>query len=76
MRLTTSTEARASEAWAPLVADIDAATSELSEPELEAVTRFLERASDAVERQAARLSREADTVAHDALAVPLPALWA
>jgi DNA-binding MarR family transcriptional regulator len=76
VRLTASTEARAGEAWAPLVAEIDAATRELSGPEREAVTRFLDRASDAVERRVARMSREADAVAHDALVVPLPALWA
>jgi hypothetical protein len=40
------------------------------------VRRFLEGAADAAERHADRHVRDADSAAHDALAVPLPALWA
>jgi DNA-binding MarR family transcriptional regulator len=76
VRLTPSMQESATEAWSPLVADLDALAVELSEAEREAVTRFLERAGDAAERHADRLARDADTKAHDALAVPLPALWA
>jgi DNA-binding MarR family transcriptional regulator len=76
VRLTPAIEAAATETWAPLVADIDALALELSNDERELVRRFVERAADAAERHADRLAREADANAHDALAVPLPALWA
>jgi hypothetical protein len=64
------------DAWAPIVAEIDALALELSNHEREVVRRFVERAADAAERHADRLARKADANAHDALAVPLPALWA
>ena len=76
VRLTPAIAAWAAEAWAPFVADVDALTAALSPDEREVVRRFLEGAADAAERHANRLVRDADATAHDALAVPLPALWA
>lgn len=76
VRLTPAIQASATQTWAPLVADIDALALELSDSEREVVRRFLGRAADAAERHADRLARDADVSVHDALAVPLPALWA
>lgn len=76
VRLTPAIATWATEAWAPFVAEIDALASGLSDGEREVVRRFLEGAAEAAERHADRLVRDADTSAHDALAVPLPALWA
>jgi hypothetical protein len=76
VRLTPAVQASATEAWAPLVADLEALALELSETERDVVTRFLEHAADAAERHADRLAHDADANAHYALAVPLPALWA
>jgi len=76
VRLTPTIQASATDTWAPLVAEIDALALELSNHERELVRRFVERAADAAERHAERLAREADAHAHNALAVPLPALWA
>jgi DNA-binding MarR family transcriptional regulator len=76
VRLTPAIAAWATEVWVPFVADIDALARRLSEGEQEIVRRFLEGAADAAERHADRLVRDADASAHDALAVPLPALWA
>jgi hypothetical protein len=58
------------------MADLDDLALELPENEREAFSRFLEQAAHAAEHHADRLARQADTEAHDALAVPLPALWA
>jgi DNA-binding MarR family transcriptional regulator len=76
VRLTPEIAAWATEAWAPYVAEIEALASELSIGEHEAVRRFLDNAAQAAERHADRLVTDADATAHDALAVPLPALWA
>jgi DNA-binding MarR family transcriptional regulator len=76
VRLTPAIAKWATDAWAPFVADVDALASQLSDEEREVVLRFLEGAAEASERHADRLARDADTSAHDALAVPLPALWA
>jgi DNA-binding MarR family transcriptional regulator len=76
VRLTPAIAAWATDAWAPFVADVEALASALSEREQEVVQRFLESAAEAAERHADRLVRDADATAHDALAVPLPALWA
>jgi len=76
VRLTPEIAAWATEAWAPYVAEIEALASELSIGEHEAVRRFLDNAARAAERHADRLVTDADATAHDALAVPLPALWA
>jgi DNA-binding MarR family transcriptional regulator len=76
VRLTPAIATWATDAWAPFVAEIDARASRLSEGERDVVRRFLEDAAEAAERHADRLVRDADASAHDALAVPLPALWA
>ena len=76
VRLTPTIAAWATDAWAPFVADVDALASSLSDREQQVVRRFLEGAAEAAERHADRLARDADATAHDALAVPLPALWA
>jgi hypothetical protein len=76
VRLTPAIAAWASEAWAPFVAEIDALVEAMSPDERDVVRRFLEGAAGAAERHADRLVRDADASAHDALAVPLPALWA
>jgi DNA-binding MarR family transcriptional regulator len=76
VRLTPAIAAWATDAWAPFVAEVDALASSLPEQEREVVRRFLDGAAEAAERHADRLVRDADATAHDALAVPLPALWA
>ncbi len=76
IRLTPAIAAWASEAWAPFVAEVDALAAALPAGEQETVRAFLEGTADAAERHADRLVRDADASAHDALAVPLPALWA
>jgi DNA-binding MarR family transcriptional regulator len=76
VRLTPTMQQTATQAWAPLVAELDALSLELPQSDRKNVGRFLEQAADAAERHADRLAREADADAHDALAVPLPALWA
>jgi DNA-binding MarR family transcriptional regulator len=76
VRLTPDIAAWASKAWAPFVAEIDALVEAMRPDEREVVRGFLEGAAQAAERHADRLVRDADASAHDALAVPLPALWA
>jgi DNA-binding MarR family transcriptional regulator len=76
LRLTPTMEESATEAWAPLVAELEKLAQDLSVSERETVTRFLDRVADAAEQHADRLARDADARAQDALAVPLPALWA
>jgi DNA-binding MarR family transcriptional regulator len=76
LRLTPAIEESATDAWAPLIAELDQLTQALSPSERQSITRFLEGVADAAERDADRLARDADVQAHDALAVPLPALWA
>lgn len=61
---------------APLVSALDQLAHGLSASERESVTRLVERVADAAEQHADRLARDADARTHDALAVPLPALWA
>jgi DNA-binding MarR family transcriptional regulator len=76
VRLTPAIAAWATDAWAPFVAEVEALAASLSEREQQVVRRFLAGAAEAAERHADRLVRDADATAHDALAVPLPALWA
>lgn len=76
LRLTPQIHGWAAAIWAPLVAEIDTLVLELSSNEAETVRRFLESVADAVELHANRLVGDADATARDALAVPLPALWA
>ncbi len=76
VRLEPDLQARATEACASFVAEIDARVEQLSESEADAVLQFLESIADAAARHADRLAADADATARDALAVPLPALWA
>ena len=57
-----------------LVAEIDALVHDMSSKETDVVRAFLEAVADAAERHATRVAADADAAAHDALAVPLPAL--
>lgn len=74
--LTREIQAWATDAWAPLVVEIDALVQALSLSEGRAVQRFLESVAEGAERHAGRLAADADAASRDALAVPLPALWA
>jgi DNA-binding MarR family transcriptional regulator len=74
--LTPAIAAWATDAWAPFVAEVEGLAAALPEGEQEVVRRFLDGAAQAAESHADRLVRDADATAHDALAVPLPALWA
>jgi DNA-binding MarR family transcriptional regulator len=74
--LSTKIETWATDAWAPLVAEVDTLIQQLPSNEAQVVQGFLESVADAAERHANRLAADADATAHDALAVPLPALWA
>ena len=76
LRLTPEIQTWAADAWAPLVAEIDALVDDLSPKEAEVVRSFLEAVADAADRHATRVAADADAIAHDSLAVPLPALWA
>jgi hypothetical protein len=76
LRLTPEIQTWAADAWAPLVAEIDALVDDMSSKEAEVLRSFLEAVADAADRHATRVAADADAAAHDALAVPLPALWA
>ncbi|HEX7298881.1 MAG TPA: MarR family transcriptional regulator [Solirubrobacteraceae bacterium] len=76
LRLTPTIEEPASEAWAPLVAELDTLAQQLPGDARDVVARFLESVANAAEQHADRLARDADAHAQSALAVPLPALWA
>jgi DNA-binding MarR family transcriptional regulator len=76
LRLTPEIEARAGEALAPLVAEIDALTMRLSDAERALVADFLARVADAAERHADELARSADDAAPAAAGSPVPGLWA
>jgi DNA-binding MarR family transcriptional regulator len=76
LRLSTKIETWATDAWAPLVAEVDSLIRQLSPNEAAVVQGFVEAVADAAERHATRLAADADATAHDALAVPLPGLWA
>ena len=76
VRLTPAIQRLATEAWAPLAADIDSLVRQLADAEGQTVRRFVEGVADAAERHATRIAADADAAAHDALAVPLPPLWA
>jgi DNA-binding MarR family transcriptional regulator len=76
LRLTPTMEESATEARAPLVAELDTLAQDLPPGKREAVTRFLARVADAAEQHADRLSRDAAAHKQSALAVPLPPLWA
>jgi DNA-binding MarR family transcriptional regulator len=67
--------ARAEEALAPFLADIDELTRALSPADRARIERFLARAADLAEQHTDRLITEAQASAHDALDVPVPVLW-
>ena len=58
------------------MSEIDSLVNELTLNEAAVVRVFLASVADAAERHANRLAADADAAANDALAVPLPALWA
>jgi DNA-binding MarR family transcriptional regulator len=74
--LTSEIQRVAADAGAPLVAELDSLVQKLSADEAETVRRFIEGVAEAAERHATRIAADADAAAHEALAVPLPALWA
>jgi DNA-binding MarR family transcriptional regulator len=76
LRLTPEIQSWAADAWAPLVAEIDAFVVDMSSKEAEVVRRFLEAVADAADRHATRVAADADASARNSLAVPLQALWA
>jgi DNA-binding MarR family transcriptional regulator len=75
LRATPGAAQRLGELLAPLVADVDAATSELSATDRASVERFLACLADVCERHADRLLTAAEAAAHAALDVPSPVLW-
>jgi DNA-binding MarR family transcriptional regulator len=76
VRLAPDLHARGNRASAPFGAEIDSLIVELPRSEADTALQFLERVAEAAERHADRLASEADATARDALAVPLPGLWA
>lgn len=76
VRVAPDLHARATEASTPFVAEIDSLIEALPRDEATAVSHFLERVAEAAERHADRLAADADAEARDALALPLPGLWA
>ena len=71
LRLTPEMQTCAAEALDRLVAEIDALVDGLSSHELEVIRRFLVAVADVGERQATRLTADADAAAHASLAFPL-----
>jgi DNA-binding MarR family transcriptional regulator len=76
LRLTPGSEERATEAFAPLVADLDRLAGELSEPERTIVGGFLGRVAEAAERHAEDAARAADDRQRAVIGEPVPGLWA
>jgi DNA-binding MarR family transcriptional regulator len=76
LHLTPAMEQSATKAWAALITELDKLTQDMPARERHAITRFLECVADAAEQQADRVARDAAAHAQNALAVPLPTLWA
>jgi len=76
LRLTPQAEEEASDAFAPLVAELDRLAGELAGPERELVGRFLSRVADAAERHAEDVVRAVERQASAAMGEPVPGLWA
>jgi DNA-binding MarR family transcriptional regulator len=76
LRLTPRSEERATEAFAPLVAELDRLAGELSERERTIVGGFLGRVADAAERHAEAAARAADDHGRVTIGEPVPGLWA
>jgi DNA-binding MarR family transcriptional regulator len=75
LRATPGADQRLGELLAPLVADIDAATSDLSATQRASVERFLACLADVGERHADRMLKAAEAAARAAVDVPSPVLW-
>jgi DNA-binding MarR family transcriptional regulator len=75
LRATPGMRARASDAWAPLIADIDAIVESLSHAERELIGDVVARFAQASERQADRLVSEVLMSERVALSVPAPGRW-
>jgi hypothetical protein len=75
LRATPGADQRLGELLAPLVADIDAATSDLSATQRASVERFLACLADVGERHADRMLTAAEAAARAAVDVPSPVLW-
>jgi|SRR5919202_613800 DNA-binding MarR family transcriptional regulator len=76
LRLTPRTEERATEAFAPLVAELDRLAAELSDGDRTVVASFLSRVAEAAERHAEDAARAADARTRAAIGEPVPGLWA
>jgi DNA-binding MarR family transcriptional regulator len=76
LRLTPGSEARASEAFAPLVAELDRLAAALPESERSVVGAFLGHVAEAAERHAEDAERAVDARTRAAIGEPVPGLWA
>jgi DNA-binding MarR family transcriptional regulator len=76
LRLTPGSEARATEAFAPLVAELDRLAAELPDGDRTVVGTFLGRVAEAAERHAEDAARAVDARARAAIGEPVPGLWA
>jgi DNA-binding MarR family transcriptional regulator len=76
LRLTPGSEARATEAFAPLVAELDRLAAELPDGDRTVVGTFLGRVAEAAERHAEDAARAIDARARAAIGEPVPGLWA
>jgi DNA-binding MarR family transcriptional regulator len=76
LRLTARMETQATEAFAPLVAELDRLAGELSEHDRAVVDAFLSRVADAAERHADAAARAADDRGRASIGEPVPGLWA
>jgi DNA-binding MarR family transcriptional regulator len=75
LRATPAVEQRLGELLAPVVADIDAATRELSATQRAAVESFLACLAEVCERHADRMLTAAEAAARAGVEVPSPVLW-
>jgi DNA-binding MarR family transcriptional regulator len=75
LSLEPETVERASECYAPLVAELDALIGRLTEAEQAVALRFLERVAEAGERHAEALAARADAAHARPIAPPSPGLW-
>jgi DNA-binding MarR family transcriptional regulator len=76
LRLTARSETRASEAFAPLVAELDRLAADLPDADRAAVGTFLARVAEAAERHAEAASRAVDDRDRAVIGEPVPGLWA
>jgi DNA-binding MarR family transcriptional regulator len=75
LRPTPALRARAAEAWAPLIANIDAVVGSLSQREQRLIGDVVTRLTQAIDHHADRLVSEVMTTERDALSVPEPGRW-